>query len=47
MFGLAARYGPNLFEVGQLALVNGELGLYTAGWTPAANGPRCCRISRR
>ncbi len=28
VMGLAARYGPRLFEVGQLALVNGELGLY-------------------
>jgi RNA polymerase sigma-70 factor (ECF subfamily) len=28
VLGLAARYGPKLFEVGQLALVNGELGLY-------------------
>ena len=28
IMGLAARYGPKLFEVGQLALVNGELGLY-------------------
>src|ERR1700754_362250 len=28
ILGLAARYGPKLFEVGQLALVNGELGLY-------------------
>jgi RNA polymerase sigma-70 factor (ECF subfamily) len=28
IMGLAARYGSKLFEVGQLALVNGELGLY-------------------
>ncbi len=28
ILGLAARYGPKLFEAGQLALVNGELGLY-------------------
>jgi len=28
ILGLAARYGPKLLEVGQLALVNGELGLY-------------------
>jgi RNA polymerase sigma-70 factor, ECF subfamily len=26
--GLVSRYGPKLFEAGQLALVNGELGLY-------------------
>jgi RNA polymerase sigma-70 factor (ECF subfamily) len=31
IFGLAKRYGPRFFEVGELALVNGELGLYTAG----------------
>lgn len=31
IFGLARRYGPRFFEAGQLALVNGELGLYTAG----------------
>jgi RNA polymerase sigma-70 factor, ECF subfamily len=30
VMGLAARYGPKLFEVGELALVNGELGLYNA-----------------
>src|SRR3954463_4086008 len=28
ILGLVARYGPKLFEVGQFALVNGELGLY-------------------
>jgi len=28
VMGLAARYGSKLFEVAQLALVNGELGLY-------------------
>jgi RNA polymerase sigma-70 factor (ECF subfamily) len=28
MLGLVARYGPKLFEAGQFALVNGELGLY-------------------
>jgi RNA polymerase sigma-70 factor (ECF subfamily) len=28
IMGLAARYGSKLFEVGRLALVNGELGLY-------------------
>jgi RNA polymerase sigma-70 factor (ECF subfamily) len=31
IFGLAKRYGPRFFDVGELALVNGELGLYTAG----------------
>jgi RNA polymerase sigma-70 factor (ECF subfamily) len=28
ILGLAKRYGPKLFEVGQVALVNGELGIY-------------------
>ncbi|WP_319456412.1 MULTISPECIES: sigma-70 family RNA polymerase sigma factor [unclassified Mycobacterium] len=28
ILGLSARYGPKLLEVAQLALVNGELGLY-------------------
>ena len=31
IFGLAKRYGPRFFEVGELAFVNGELGLFTAG----------------
>jgi len=31
IFGLAKRYGPRFFDVGELAMVNGELGLYTAG----------------
>jgi RNA polymerase sigma-70 factor (ECF subfamily) len=31
IFGLAKRYGPRFFEAGEFALVNGELGLYTAG----------------
>ena len=31
IFGLARRYGPRFFEAGQLALVNGEIGLYTEG----------------
>jgi RNA polymerase sigma-70 factor (ECF subfamily) len=31
IFGLAKRYGPRFFEAGELALVNGELGLYTSG----------------
>jgi RNA polymerase sigma-70 factor, ECF subfamily len=37
MFGLARRYGPNFFTANQLALINGELGAYTAG-CPATNG---------
>jgi RNA polymerase sigma-70 factor, ECF subfamily len=28
ILGLAKRYGPRFFDVGQLALVNGELGIY-------------------
>jgi RNA polymerase sigma-70 factor (ECF subfamily) len=39
MFGLAQRYGPSMFSESQLALVNGELGIYTAG-CPASNGYR-------
>jgi RNA polymerase sigma-70 factor, ECF subfamily len=31
MFGLAQRYGPAFFTANQLGLVNGELGVYTAG----------------
>jgi RNA polymerase sigma-70 factor (ECF subfamily) len=31
IFGLAKRYGPRFFEAGELALVNGELGLFTTG----------------
>ena len=31
IFGLARRYGPALFTAYQLGLVNGELGVYTAG----------------
>ncbi len=31
MLGLAQRYGPSMFSESQLALVNGELGVYTAG----------------
>jgi RNA polymerase sigma-70 factor (ECF subfamily) len=37
LFGLANRYGPNLVESSQLALVNGELGTYTAG-APGGDG---------
>jgi RNA polymerase sigma-70 factor (ECF subfamily) len=31
MFGLARRYGPAFFTANRLALINGELGAYTAG----------------
>ena len=31
LFGLAQRYGPNFCRPNQLALVNGQLGSYTAG----------------
>jgi RNA polymerase sigma-70 factor, ECF subfamily len=37
MFGLAQRYGPAMFSASQLGLVNGELGIYTAGH-PASDG---------
>jgi RNA polymerase sigma-70 factor, ECF subfamily len=37
MFGLARRYGPAFFTANQLALVNGELGAYTAG-SPGDDG---------
>jgi RNA polymerase sigma-70 factor (ECF subfamily) len=37
MFGLAERYGPAMFSASQLGLVNGELGIYTAG-RPASDG---------
>jgi RNA polymerase sigma-70 factor (ECF subfamily) len=37
MFGLAQRYGPSMFTAYQLGLVNGELGIYTAG-CPASEG---------
>jgi RNA polymerase sigma-70 factor, ECF subfamily len=32
MFGLIRRYGPAFFTANQLALINGELGSYTAGF---------------
>jgi RNA polymerase sigma-70 factor, ECF subfamily len=32
MLGLARRYGPAFYTAHQLALVNGELGVYTAGF---------------
>lgn len=38
MFGLARRYGPAFFTANQLALINGELGAYTAGG-PGSPGP--------
>lgn len=37
MFGLARRYGPAFYSANQLALVNGELGAYTAG-SPGGDG---------
>jgi RNA polymerase sigma-70 factor (ECF subfamily) len=39
MLGLARRYGPLFVTANQLALINGELGAYTAGF-PAADGQR-------
>jgi RNA polymerase sigma-70 factor (ECF subfamily) len=39
MLGLAQRYGPAMFSASQLGLVNGELGIYTAG-CPASDGYR-------
>ena len=39
MFGLARRYGPAFFTANQLALINGELGAYTAG-CPGSDGHR-------
>ncbi|BBZ45650.1 sigma-70 family RNA polymerase sigma factor [Mycobacterium parmense] len=39
MFGLARRYGPAFVTSNQLALVNGELGAYTAG-SPGGDGHR-------
>jgi RNA polymerase sigma-70 factor (ECF subfamily) len=39
MLGLARRYGPAFVTANQLALINGELGAYTAGF-PAAGGHR-------
>lgn len=39
LFGLAQRYGPRFFTSGTVALVNGELGLYTAGLAAGADGP--------
>jgi len=39
MLGLAQRYGPSMFTAYELGLVNGELGIYTAG-CPASDGYR-------
>ena len=39
MLGLARRYGPMFVTANQLALINGELGAYTAGF-PAADGQK-------
>lgn len=39
ILGLVQRYGPGLFGANQLALVNGELGAYTAG-LPGVDGYR-------
>jgi RNA polymerase sigma-70 factor (ECF subfamily) len=39
LFGLAQRYGPRLFETGQVGYVNGELGLYSAGADAAHDWP--------
>lgn len=39
MMGLARRYGPAFFASNQLALVNGELGIYTSG-SPGGDGYR-------
>ncbi len=51
MFGLARRYGPAWLESNRLALVNGELGAYTAG-APGRDGhppvlPRVIAITVR
>ncbi|OBI07962.1 sigma-70 family RNA polymerase sigma factor [Mycobacterium scrofulaceum] len=39
MQGLAQRYGPAMFTSYELGLINGELGIYTAG-SPASEGYR-------
>jgi RNA polymerase sigma-70 factor (ECF subfamily) len=31
MLGLAQRYGPSMYTAYELGLINGELGIYTAG----------------
>jgi RNA polymerase sigma-70 factor, ECF subfamily len=45
MLGLARRYGPEFYSAYQPGLVNGELGIYTAGF-PASDGYRemCPRV---
>jgi RNA polymerase sigma-70 factor, ECF subfamily len=39
LFGLAGRYGPNWLAGAQLALINGQLGSYTAGAPPRDGYP--------
>ena len=39
LFGLARRYGPGWLDDNRLALVNGQLGAYTAGSTPVEGRP--------
>ncbi|MGH3639163.1 MAG: sigma-70 family RNA polymerase sigma factor [Mycobacterium sp.] len=39
VFGLAKRYGPKFFEAAQLALVNGELGVFTEGFEATDEWP--------
>src|SRR4051812_40070124 len=39
LFGLARRYGPNWLAGAQLALINGQLGSYTAGAPPRDGYP--------
>jgi RNA polymerase sigma-70 factor (ECF subfamily) len=39
LFGLADRYGPNWLAGAQLALINGQLGSYTAGAPPRDGYP--------
>jgi RNA polymerase sigma-70 factor (ECF subfamily) len=39
VFGLARRYGTRFFQSAQLALVNGELGMFTAGFEATDEGP--------
>jgi RNA polymerase sigma-70 factor (ECF subfamily) len=51
MFGLASRYGPAFFTANRLALVNGELGVYTPGFAGAGGhwdmAPRITAITVR
>jgi RNA polymerase sigma-70 factor, ECF subfamily len=39
LFGLARRYGPSWLSSNQLAMVNGQLGSYTAGSAPVEGYP--------